>query len=368
MKPYPYTKPTPILNCLKPCATLFLFAFTIFISAAAISSNGEAATENKVLYIGRFDHTTPNQTRFTWPNSAIAFRFEGTQASIVIASPNKMRFQVNVDGKINDLFVKAGEHQYTLANSLSKGEHTVTLTRLSESFTGIAAITSAPIVDGKLLAPPSPAKNKLLVIGDSITAGYGVEGESEQCGYSIETSNAQKTYAAITANNLNASLHTLAWSGIGVWRSYGEQNPVNPTITVRQQRALADDSNSKWNSALYQPNAILINIGTNDFWEFKKPNLVAEQYKKHLQKLINTLRQDYPTQPFYLIVSPMLGGEKRELQKQILASFANNNIAVLDLGKIELEDGLGCHYHPNLTTQNRLATKLTTRLKADLNW
>lgn len=366
-------KPKGILNghSIRPALSRFVIAISIIttvISTAAFSAPATTPTENHIQYIGRFDHTVKNKARFTWPNSAIAFRFEGTQASIRIASPNKMRFQINVNGKLTDLFIKAGEHKYVLAKGLTKGKHTLQLTRLSESFTGVAAITSAPIVDGKLLSPPSPLQNKLLVIGDSITAGYGVEGENEQCGYAIETSNSQKTYAAIAANNLDASLHTLAWSGIGVWRSYGEKMPENPSITVRQKRALADDASSQWDTTLYQPDAILINIGTNDYWETEKPQVVAEHYKQHLQTLINTLRQDYTTQPYYLIVSPMIGGKTRELQKQTLASLTTNNMHVLDLGKIEPEDGLGCHYHPNITTQTRLGNKLTTRLKADLNW
>lgn len=318
---------------------------------------------NTLKFIGRFDFSTQGKAQFTWPNSALEFQFVGTQASIKITSEKTLRFLVNVDGQSRDLFTTSGEAVYPLVSRLPNGKHTVRITRVSESFTGVSAFTSMPYVDGKLLSAPNNTHRKLLVIGDSITAGYGVEGENEHCDYAIETSNSQLTYAALTANTLHADLHTLAWSGIGVWRSYGEVTPKNPTITVRQKRILADDAHSVWNPAHFQPNAILINIGTNDYWEGS-----SREYKAHMQKLIKTLREDYPNQPMYLIVSPMLSGDARASQHKHLISLQTENIQVLDLGRIEQGDGLGCHYHPNIITQQKLAKKLTTQLQLDLDW
>lgn len=321
-------------------------------------------TGEQLRLIGRFDTNTQGRAQFTWPGSAVEFRFSGSTATIALASTGDVRFQVAVDGAIQDLWVKAGEATYTLASGLAQGEHTVRLTRLTESFALVTALLSDPSVDGKLLPAPAAAQKRLLVIGDSITAGYGVEGADQTCSYAASTSNQQLTYAALAANAVGADLHAIAWSGIGAWRSYSEKTPVNPSILVRYQRTLADDTNSRWNPALYQPDAVLINIGTNDYWE----GSVTDEYRAAMKKLIALVHRDYGNKPVYLIISPMLNGAVRDSQKTVLGSLASANVKIVDLGKIETEDGLGCDWHPNKVTNQRMGKALEQQLKTDLKW
>lgn len=313
--------------------------------------------------IGRFDQSASGQAKFTWPGSAVEFRFEGSKASINIASPSPVRFSVNVDGNAQDLWTQAGSHNYVLAANFAKGTHTVRLTRLNESTAGVTSFISDPLVDGKLLTVQAPQK-RLLVIGDSITAGYGVEGANQHCHYTLDTSNQQLTYAALAANALGADLHAIAWSGIGAWRSYGEKMPVNQTILNRYPRTLADDANSAWNAAQYVPDAILINIGTNDYWE----GSVTDEYHSAMEKLISKVQSDYIRKPIYLIVSPMLTNKLHEAQKQVLNSLIKDNVKVFDLGESTGSEGFGCDYHPNTTTHARLGKELEKNLKAELNW
>lgn len=314
--------------------------------------------------VGRFDISQPGQARFTWPGSALEFRFEGTAARIAMASTGRIRFQVDVDGVSRDLWVEAGNAVYSLVSDLTPGVHQLRVTRLTESFAIVSAFISDPQVDGALLSQRRAPKKRLLVIGDSITAGYGNEGDSQSCGYSMETSNQQLTYAALAANALRADLHTIAWSGIGAWRSYGEITPVNPTILLRYRRALANDADNQWHVSKYQPDAILINIGTNDYWS----GSAGDEYRQGLIALVDRVQADYPNKPVYLIVSAMLGGATRESQQAVLNSLAAGNISVLDLGIIEPADGFGCDYHPNAVTHARMGAALEARLKHDLDW
>jgi lysophospholipase L1-like esterase len=337
-------------------------------STAATTETKLAVTANTFTginsrLIGRFDQSANGQAKFTWPGSAIEFRFDGTKASINIASPGPVRFVVNVNGKAQDLWTQAGSHNYSLAANLTKGTHTVRVTRVNESTAGMTSFISDPLVDGKLLNVQAPQK-RLLVIGDSITAGYGVEGASQNCHYALDTSNQQLTYAALAANALGADLHAIAWSGIGAWRSYGEKIPVNPSILTRYPRALADDANSTWKTAHYTPDAILINIGTNDYWE----GSVTDDYRIAMTKLIAKAQSDYAGKPIYLIVSPMLTNKLHEAQKQVLTSLATDKVKVFDLGESTGAEGFGCDYHPNSTTHARLGKALEKNLKTELNW
>ncbi len=355
-----------LLGCVNESSSTKAVAINPAPGSAASGSVTKATmgfTGKNSRLIGRFDQSSEGKAAFTWPGSAIEFRFEGTSAHIKIASQNPVRFVVTLDGKSSDLWTQPGTHSYTLASNLTKAPYTVRLTRVNESTAGITSFVSDPQTDGKLLHVSAPQK-RLLVIGDSITAGYGVEGASESCHYTLDTSNQQLTYAALAANALGADLHAIAWSGIGAWRSYGEKKPVNPTILARYPRALADDVTSLWNPSQYTPDAILINIGTNDYWD----GAVTDEYRLAMAKLVAQVQRDYGSKPIYLIVSPMLTNQTHQAQKQVLATLTSDRIKLLDLGESTGVEGYGCDYHPNSRTHARLGKVLENALKTDLVW
>jgi lysophospholipase L1-like esterase len=318
---------------------------------------------DSVRLLGRFDRRESGRAAFSWPGSAIMFRFEGTTAKIRLASSADIRFLVEVDGEPSELWVKAGEADYSLAAGLANAPHRVRLTRLAETFAGVTTLTSDPVTDGKLLTPPMPSSRRLLVIGDSITAGYGVEGASKDCSYSQATSTPLLAYAGVAARQLNADIHIIAWSGIGVWRSYGEEEPINPTIDERRKLTLGDDFDSAWDSSRFRPDAVVIAIGTNDFWQGSAPG-----YRAAMSQFVSQVQADYPGRPVYLMVSPMLTGDARAAQKADLEAIASGVVQVADFGKIKPEDGYGCDYHPNTITQKRLAGELVDTLEEDLGW
>ncbi|MDO3387252.1 GDSL-type esterase/lipase family protein [Gilvimarinus sp. SDUM040013] len=317
----------------------------------------------KLRMMGRFEVTPSQKASFTWPGSTIEFNFYGTEASIEMSSEQRVRFQLTLDGLSRDLWLEPGTRLIQLAQGLPLTEHTVRLTRLAESFSGVTALQGLPEVDGRLLAPPPASGRRLLVIGDSITAGYGVEGESKDCSYSQDTSNPTQAYAGLAAAELAADIHTIAWSGIGVWRSYGEEVPSAPTIGERRRLTLADNFSTIWPVAKYQPDAVVVTIGTNDFWQGSAPG-----YQAGMQALVDALQKDYVGAPIYLVASPMLSGEVRTDQISQLQALADEQIQVLDLGRIEADDGFGCDWHPNVVTNQRMANNLVAKLKQDLQW
>lgn len=320
--------------------------------------------DKKLQLTGRFQLTENDGAQFTWPGSALTFQFEGREASIDITSNDRVRFNVNVNGSDRDLWVTKGTHRYPLLEKQKYGVYRVTITRATESFTITTAFASKPFIDdGTLLTAPKEPARHLLVFGDSITAGYGVEGQDESCGYAHETSTALKAYAYLASQNLNSNLHIIAWSGIGVWRSYGEKQPVNPTILNRYSLTLANNFTQRWGVDQFMPDAILVAIGTNDYWDGS-----PGQYKPAMGKFIQALQRDYGSTPIYLIVSPMLRGDARDDQASVLNSYSGDRVKILDLGRIEASDGYGCDYHPNTVTQTRMATSLVERLKKDLHW
>ena len=60
----------------------------------------------------------------------------------------------------------------------------------------------------------------MLIIGDSITCGYGVEGDVEDEIFCTAKENPSKAYSLLTAQELNAEYQIVAWNGKGVISAY----------------------------------------------------------------------------------------------------------------------------------------------------
>lgn len=329
-------------------------------------------TGANVRLIGRFDRSTANLARFSWPGSAIEFRFTGPAIFLGIGDTGKNRFLVEVDSVSRVLITDPIRTRYLLASELADTEHVVRVTRLTEASFGVSEFFEDPqVLGGTLLAPPTAPNRRLLVIGDSITTGYGVEGANSNCPFNIETENQQLTYAAVAAHSLGADLQTIAVSGIGVWRNYGNVGTSQNTMPSLYNRILTGNSSLVWNPANYAPDAIIVNLNTNDFWQQTQQDV----YQNAMESFVTQLRQDYPSSRIYLLLSPYSNAanpafHQTPLQNVIVnrAIAGDANLYFADIGHLDGSEGYGCQSHPNQVTQARMGANLTARLQADLGW
>ena len=117
------------------------------------------------------------------------------------------------------------------------------------------------------------------------------------------------------------------------------------------------------------PDAIFINLGTNDFNMNPKPE--EEGWVKAYIGLIADLRKDYPKARIYCCEGPMLGGDWREKcrdwVKRAVKESGDKNIAT-QFFDYDREDGFGALAHPSVAAHKRMAKKLVNVLKRDLRW
>jgi hypothetical protein len=119
-------------------------------------------------------------------------------------------------------------------------------------------ILNAEIIIGDLIPNRcDDFKRKMIVIGDSINIGYGVEGE-DPCPYSVDTENVLHAYGYLTATRLSSLVDVIAWSGRGVVRNYGEAAGEVGSLTVPQlyNHTLATSPSSAQN--LWDPTAFQV--------------------------------------------------------------------------------------------------------------
>jgi len=276
-------------------------------------------------------------------------------------------FEVVIDGKHTVLTLDAGTKKYALGTGLAAGAHDLLLYRRTEASFNETTFNGFDLASSAYLPVNLPTR-RLEVIGDSMSAGYGNEG-TLPCVFTAATENHYLTYEAIAARAVNAELYTEAWSGIGMLRNY--EGGTTNVMPDRYPRTLPDRATSTWDFTKFIPNAVVINLGTNDFAQGDP----GAPFQAAYTKFVTDLRGHYPAARFFLALGSMLSGESYTKAgtylKAVIAERAaagDKNLTLLEFGSQDSADGLGCDYHPSLKTHQKMADKLTAALKADLAW
>ncbi len=147
--------------------------------------------------------------------------------------------------------------------------------------------------DGEFM-PIEEKPCKIEFIGDSITSGEGAIGAKTEEDWIPMWFSAINNYAYMTAQVLNADYRIISQSGWGVYTSW-DNNPhgnipdyyekVCGLLTGEKNQALgAFDEN---NFIIWQPDFIVVNLGTNDAGAFNNPKWTDEATgESHQQRLM----------------------------------------------------------------------------------
>ena len=336
------------------------------------ASTGQAGASDGPVgprLIGRFDQTDPSAPVFAWSGTAIALRFKGTAIGVTLSDGGSNVFQVVIDGQPSVLSLQQGTQKYVLGSNLSDAAHDVLLYRRSEALFGETTFNGFDVATSAYLPGQAAPTRRLELIGDSISAGYGDEGMLP-CTFDSTTENHYLTYGALAARALGAELYTEAWSGIGMLRNY--DGSTTGTMPQRYPRTLPERDASTWDFSKYVPDAVVINLGTNDFAQGDPTTAFQTTYTQ----FVTDLRGHYPKARFFLAVGSMLSGADYDKAKAYLtaviadrAPHGDSNLVVLPFATQDgTNDGLGCDYHPTLKTHQKMADTLVAALKADLGW
>jgi hypothetical protein len=331
-------------------------------TASSSGAGGEAPLEELHL-VGRFDESDAAGPRFTWPGTSIGTRLAGTAIDVELDGAAGTFFQVVVDGEPTTVFeTSGGPATYAVASGLPAGEHDVQIYRRTEGFTGVVQFKGfVPARGGSVVPSPSPHAHRIEFIGDSITCGYGVEGPNAACNFTTATESAYPTYAAIAARNTSAAAHLIAYSGKGVFQNYGgDQNEPMPEL---YPRTLTDDPSKPWDFSKWVAEAVVINLGTNDF----SAALEHDQFVGAYVELLATVRASHPDAMVFAVSWAHWGSDKEQWVLDALAQSGDANTRHVGFS-IDAEDGFGCDYHPSAATHAKLGELLTAALEAELGW
>lgn len=314
---------------------------------------------------------SPDGPRFAWPASTVHLRFRGRTLDVRLRDTltddlvrDHDAVGVVVDGAlVKRITLREGSAEYRAAMRLPEGEHTVALVKLTEAEAGTVTLEGVA-TDGPLRDPPPAHARRLLVIGDSIMAGYGVDGPAG-CHYDATFANAARSCASLAARGLRAELHLVAWSGRGV--VLNNNLLARETLPELLGRTLPAESGSTFDPRSYVPDVVVVNLGTNDL---TRPEHDPVTFAAAYRRMLDRLRADYPRARLVVALGPLItdddptpGTGRLRAMRSLLQGIVDERhqrgdaaVRLLEMPPGDpMAEGCGCDQHPSAVTHARLA-------------
>ena len=372
-----------------------------FRNKFGMKRNGEkmkTIEKENLIWYGRYlDH---NGIRyFDYSASGFCFVMKGKRAETVILSDPDSWGEANKG--VLGIFVTEGSdtgiaaipEEPTARITLSKRENhivlfdspvektvTVRVMKFSEAAFGYAGLKSLELEGDLLSSPESPATEsqlKLEFIGDSITCGYGIEGVWEKDTFTTQQERPDKAYAFLTAKALGAQVQLCSWSGIGLISNYVDPETIMLPDTHWLMQAnwpYTDKSLSLrlgiepevWDGAGYEPDIVVIHLGTNDISWVRGMEERRLEYTAQLRQLIEAVHRRSPRAKICCclgIMGEQLNASVEEAVNLFKKDFPNVAAkAVLFTQQLE-EDGIAADWHPSAVTHKKAAELLAEALR-----
>lgn len=328
-----------------------------------------------------------------WSGSGIEFTTDASEVTIEIlgVTPTGAEADYAYLGIIHDddvdnlqrIRVERGQHTYTVLSNFELRRHKIEIIKLSEARNdkvGLLQITAdTPLV------PTRQPDRRMLFIGDSITAGYGIDCDdpAHYNGLTTAAENVTKAYSWRTARALNADYQIIAWSGNGIISQYIDPDtdlPVTedliPTLYPYTDRAteqivkiyMTAHGNRQnltdltvYDPRSFVPDTIVTFLGTNDATFTQGIPARERYYTERYAQFLKALRVDYPQARRIVLYGTM----ENSLSDACAYAAQLTGSDYLALPPMDPDtEGIGAVMHPSAMTQQRIADILTRNIQA----
>jgi lysophospholipase L1-like esterase len=296
------------------------------------------------------------------PGSAISVRFQGREITAGIEDIEKCgKSWINIyidDLPVRVMRIDPDNRLYQLADDLEDIPHTLTLQKRTEAAFGSLKFTDLTAENGLFMCPPSPLSRKILVIGDSITCGYGNESQVP-CDCDASRENNASAYSTLLGQYLSAETLIVGASGTGCYQNFGGSKEgrmsdyfINTICPYLDQKAID----------IFHPDVIVINLGTNDWSAPINPSDYINQYRK----LTDFIRSRYPFTELFCVIGPMNLDPSPYLETLVhtLREEGDARIHFMEFPLIRRpEDGMGGQGHPSVKKHDQMAQQLSKMIR-----
>ncbi len=228
----------------------------------------------------------------------------------------------------------------------------------------------------------SVPRRRIEFLGDSLTAGYC--NLCHQTDPSLPPGYMQESFAAswahLTCTRFGAECHTEAWSGRGLVRNCcGNNGTLMPVIYSRALATAADQFvlpgsaaqvSNQWQFSSFVPDAIVINLGSNDFSGPDLNPAFNQSFYEGYEALLFFIKSVYaPFEPtIFLACGPVvaLEGYCGDVLK-LIGNRAVPNLHFLDHRKV-LTPATTCCNHPDAHAHEVMAAIAISTIALVMGW
>lgn len=349
---------------------IFLFILLVLVQQHTSATMLISPSNPKINYYGRVDFSNPATPQYSWSGVIIEANFTGSEIGMQIDHPGSF-YAIEIDGKTDTTVSVTTAGAYIFTTDLSPSTHTVRIKLKSEDHYTGAKFLGLLLADGHGLTDPPPKPlRKIEFIGDSYTAGYGIESSGRVC-----TSDEIKKYTNVFqtfAQNVTEAFHAqnivLGWSGAGIVRNYGSstKRSDDPFPAYYDFTLGAVWNSPQWNSAQWQPDLVVICLGTNDY--STTPNPDDSMYIGDYHKFIARILEKYPDASI-LCVSTGNATFEQNVKTVIAEEKSTYNHARVFFAPYP--SGLNndaCDWHPSIDDNKRIAQVLIDTIMIKTGW
>jgi lysophospholipase L1-like esterase len=316
--------------------------------------------------------------------SEIGFRVSGAeilqivlQADDTVSDPERLhltpRYAVMVDGDtVTDRRMQEKEETVIVFESSVPWGAEIRLRKLSECPQSLLAVREIR-TDGEI-TPLDETGTRIEFIGDSITCGYGVEAKSELENFTTATENAGKSYAGLVTDWMGLDAMLTSFSGYGIISGYtGDAEKRNTSELLpqyydrvgRNEYLLSSGKRLQeipWDFSSWQPEKILIHLGTNDLSWCAEREPRKEMFRKQYKEFLATVRKYNPGAMILCVLGIMGTGLNEKMVQAVNEYRFENGDTRIHAMTLQEQDaaryGYGANFHPSEKTQERLAEKI----------
>ena len=287
--------------------------------------------------------------QFDWSASGFQFAFSGKSIELQITSHHTLYgpviLAVFVDGEVyQKIDLSEGSHAYTIPFTRNDIIY-VKFIQITELQYGSFKLEDIR-VDGEIFKWDKPQES-ILWIGDSLSAGYGLESDTTPLVFNTHFEDCTHAYPYMVSHALNTTPIIIAYSGNGILSRWipETEDAANDEDILPSIFPYNIDEDPSW---------VIINLGTNDASYTRGIPEREQRFQKLYIDFIQTLQAKFPNAKFLLCYGLM--------EETLLSSVQNvatdTSSLFLRFDAATEKDGFCFASHPNKTSQRNAANTL----------